>query len=54
MEVLKSNKVEEFSSKGKGLYAALDKGIHDMENNPVVSHDEAMEMIEKRLKDYDL
>ncbi len=49
MEILEKDKMEGDYQKETDLYMALDKGIDDMENGRVVSHDDARMMIQDRL-----
>lgn len=49
MEILEKDKMEEVYQKETDLYTALDRGIDDMENGRVVSHDDARKLIRDRL-----
>lgn len=46
MSGIEKNEVEE------AILRALDKGIDDMENGRVVPHEQAMEIVRQRLKEY--
>ncbi len=48
MSGIEKNDVEE------AILRALDKGIDDMENGRVVPHEQAMEIVRQRLKEYAL
>lgn len=48
MSAIEKNEVEE------AILRALDKGIDDMENGRVVPHEQAMEIVRQRLKEYAL
>lgn len=49
--VRSQNDISELEEK---LYMKLDKGIDDMEQGRVVSHDEAMKQIRERIESYAL
>ncbi len=55
VEALKKEMTGGFNRKEKEeFYESLDKGIDDMENGRVVPHDDAMKMVQERLKKYGL
>ena len=51
MRLEERKKVDIMESDGR-LFEELDKGIDSMENGRTVSHDEAMQMIREKLKEY--
>lgn len=51
MKLEEKSKIEVMESESR-LYEELDKGIDSMENGRTVPHDNAMQMIREKLKEY--
>lgn len=54
MEALNRDRKQQPEQAGQEFYKVLDKGIDDMENGRIMSHEDAMQMIRESVKNHDI